>query len=105
MHFAAALANPIATPTVRIASGGSTIEAPRSWTKEDKTLFASLPPEIAAAVAKREQNRETVLRRSQNETAELRNELKRLKADAATKSADRKEDDNAHERGSVQQDG
>lgn len=46
------------------------IEPPRSWTKEDKEEFATYPREAQEKIARREQDRETALRRSQNETAE-----------------------------------
>ena len=83
LHNAASVGNPIATPIVRTATSASTIEPPRSWAKDEKQLFTELPVEIQAVVARREQDRETVLRRAQNEAGELR----RLMA-AAVKSAD-----------------
>ncbi len=48
------------------------IEAPRSWTKEQKAQFASFPREAQEVIAAREQDRETHLRRGQNELAEQR---------------------------------
>ena len=51
-------------------------EPPRSWSKEDKLLFMSLPAQIRAVIARREQEREFGLRRKQNELAE---EIKKLK--------------------------
>jgi hypothetical protein len=85
LHFAAAMANPCATPVVRKTTGGSTIEAPRSWKADEKLSFYELPTEIQAVLARREQDRESALRRAQNEYAELK---KRLKADAEPKAAD-----------------
>ena len=46
------------------------IHAPNSWTKEEKEEFATYPREAQEKIARREQERETALRRSQNETAE-----------------------------------
>lgn len=46
------------------------IEPPRSWTKEEKEEFATYPREAQEKIARREQDRETALRRSQNEAAE-----------------------------------
>lgn len=46
------------------------IEPPRSWTKEDKELFRSLPPETQQRVADRERSREADFLRRQNEAAE-----------------------------------
>lgn len=48
------------------------IEAPNSWSKEDREVFADLPPEAQAIVAKRETQRDTEIRRVQNEAAEAR---------------------------------
>lgn len=46
------------------------IEPPRSWTKDEKERFASLPRETQEYVAQREQEREREVRRSQNEVAD-----------------------------------
>src|SRR5262245_28166478 len=76
LHTAASVGNPVATPVVRTVTGASTIEAPRSWDKESKFAFRELPPEIQAVIAKREQDRETAMRRAQNEAGELRRLIK-----------------------------
>jgi hypothetical protein len=70
LHNAAALGNPIATPLVRTITAASTIEAPRSRTKDEQRL------EVQLVVARRERDREITLRRSQNEAAELRKQLR-----------------------------
>jgi hypothetical protein len=46
------------------------IEAPRSWTKEEKEEFATYPREAQEKIARREQERDATIRRSQNESAE-----------------------------------
>lgn len=46
------------------------IEPPRSWTKEDKELFASLPRETQENIADRERSRERDFLNRQNEAAE-----------------------------------
>jgi hypothetical protein len=46
------------------------IEPPRSWTKEAKERWQSLPRETQEYLASREQERDREVRRSQNETAE-----------------------------------
>ena len=46
------------------------IEPPRSWTKEDKEVFSTLPRETQEKIAARDRARETEFRRSQNEAAE-----------------------------------
>lgn len=48
------------------------IEPPRSWTKEDKDEFLTYPREAQEKIARREQDRETALRRGQNDNAEQR---------------------------------
>ena len=64
-HFAAGLANPTATPTVwNVVSKIVTVEPPRSWPKNEKAMFALLPPEIKVVIAKREHDREIEIRRS-----------------------------------------
>ena len=46
------------------------IEPPRSWTKEDKELFTSLPRATQERIAERERSRESDFLRRQNEAAE-----------------------------------
>jgi hypothetical protein len=61
------------------------IEPPRSWTKEARERFASLPRETQEYLAEREQDRDRELRRSQNEAAVERKalEAERQKAEQA----------------------
>jgi hypothetical protein len=51
------------------------IEPPRSWTKEARERFASLPRETQEYLASREQDRDREVRRSQNDAAEQRKAL------------------------------
>lgn len=51
------------------------IEAPRSWTKEDKELFTNLPRETQERLAERERSRESDFLRRQNEAAESQKAL------------------------------
>jgi hypothetical protein len=46
------------------------IEPPRSWSKEEKERFATLPRDTQEYLAQRETERDTALRRGQNEQAE-----------------------------------
>src|SRR5262249_53107890 len=57
------------------------IEPPRSWTKDDKELFKSLPRETQERIAERERLRESDFLRRQNESAD------KLKALAAREQA------------------
>ncbi len=61
------------------------IEPPRSWTKEEKEEFATYPREAQEKIARREQDRETSLRRSQNEAADAKKaiEAERAKVEQA----------------------
>jgi hypothetical protein len=52
------------------ADEAPSIEPPRSWTKEDKELFRSLPRETQEHLAERERSREADFLRRQNEAAE-----------------------------------
>jgi hypothetical protein len=64
-------------------AGLAPIEPPRSWTKEARERFASLPRETQEYLALREQERDRELRRTQNEAAEQRKglEAERQKAE------------------------
>jgi hypothetical protein len=81
MHFAASLGNPIATPLVRTITAASTIDSPRSWTREEQQAFRELPVEIQRVVARRERDREVQLRRMQNEIAAIKKRLSQTAAD------------------------
>jgi hypothetical protein len=65
---------PVAAALNRIAP----IDPPRSWPKEEKQRFASLPHDLQKYVAYHEERREKEIRRAQNEAAVARNELKKL---------------------------
>jgi hypothetical protein len=83
LHIAASVGDPVATPTVRMITAASTIEAPRSWDKDAKHRFAELPVELQRVVAARERDRERELRRAQNTAAEAAAEVRRLLKTAA----------------------
>jgi hypothetical protein len=71
LHNAASVGNPVSAPVVA-ATLGTTVDPPRSWKKEDKEFFTTLPLHTQEIVARREQQREVELRRLQNETARYR---------------------------------
>jgi hypothetical protein len=85
LHDYRSVANPYATTAVRtVLLRRLTIEFPRSWTRADKLLFAALPPEVRSVIWSRETQRDSALRRKQNE---LSDEIKRLnKTDAVPNS-------------------
>jgi hypothetical protein len=72
-------------PAAAQAAEQAPIEPPRSWTKEARERFASLPRETQEYLASREQDRDRELRRSQNEAAEQRKavEAERRQAEQA----------------------
>jgi hypothetical protein len=74
LHVAAAVGDPVPAPIVS-STLGSSIDPPRSWKKEDKAFFATLPLYAQEIIATREQDREVHLRRCQNELAELKKRL------------------------------
>jgi hypothetical protein len=85
-HQAQLLPCPIGTDCVRaVLSELLQDKPPRSWKSSEQLLWAELPPEIRAAVARREHERELVIRRCQNQAAAAKAELKRLSDSAETK--------------------
>lgn len=83
LHDVHALPNPVPTEVVRrTIAAVMKVDPPRSWPGADKTLFARLPIDVQAAIERREQQRETFIRRLQNEMAALKaNEQKRIEAE------------------------
>lgn len=72
-HDAANLANPVATAAVRSELNRVLrLTPPRSWKAHEKLLWADLPPDIRATVARREQQRETEVRRMMSKVDELK---------------------------------
>jgi hypothetical protein len=72
-HDATGLSNPAATLAVRtelwrILELG---DGPRTWPKADRPLWASLPIEVRAVIARREEQTHTALRRLQNRMSDL----------------------------------
>jgi hypothetical protein len=76
-------AEPASPAGLALPAGQAPIEPPRSWTKEARERFASLPRETQEYLAQREQERDRELRRTQNEAAEQRKglEAERQKAE------------------------
>jgi hypothetical protein len=70
------LPSPIASAVVRLETGRALkVEPPRTWKKEEQSLFFSLPPEIRGVVARRSKHDSDLIRRLQNDNAELRRQL------------------------------
>jgi hypothetical protein len=65
LHDHYGLPSPIATTAARYALEQVVkSEAPRSWTREEKLLWASLPPEIRAVIQRRDKDQEKAMRRA-----------------------------------------
>ena len=81
LHDHHSLANPTQTAAVRTALE-SIIKSdpPRSWPKEDRASWATLPPDIRQAIARREEQRDQALRQAQNKLAEERHRTRRESA-------------------------
>jgi hypothetical protein len=78
-HVAEGLADPTAGGAVASAINGiSKIDPPRSWPKEQKLRFYSLPYDLQGYVADQADKREKEIRRAQNEAANARQELKAI---------------------------
>lgn len=80
-----ASADPAAEPRPEAGADLPPIEPPRSWTKEDKDLFTSLPRATQERIAERERSREGDFNRRQQEAAEKGKalEAERSKAEQA----------------------
>jgi hypothetical protein len=77
LHDQTGLANPCATFAVeQILAVLFKTAPPRSWPRAEQSIFASLPASLQAIIARREKERESGLRRKQNELAE---QIKKLK--------------------------
>src|SRR5262249_28026235 len=73
LHDRYGLSDPVSSSAARYALGYAIpTEAPRSWNKLEKEAFVQLPPEVKAAIHRREHQRETEVRRMQNQLAELK---------------------------------
>jgi len=73
LHDIHNLPNPVTTAVVRAALASIIdFEPPRSWSLQEKAKFIEIPAEAREIIARRTKQRETELRRVQNELAELR---------------------------------
>jgi hypothetical protein len=75
-HYMNGLADPtLGGPVTATVNDIAKITLPRAWPKEQKGRFAQLPYDLQVYVAAHEAQRETALRRAQNETAKARQAL------------------------------
>ena len=75
LHSNNNLANPIATIPVRLILTEILKLDPPRWNKSEQLLWAALPPEVQAVISKRDKQTSTLIRRLQNENAELKKQL------------------------------
>ena len=77
LHDRNGFSSPASTSLVRFALNKlRPVDPPRSWTAKEQAMFVALPEEIQGVISRKEKNRETDLRRRQNELAELKKEAK-----------------------------
>ncbi|WP_426419510.1 hypothetical protein [Bradyrhizobium genosp. A] len=70
MHASLGLADPtLGSPAANAMSAVAAVAPPRSWPRQFKQRFGSLPYDIQAYLAAHETQRERALRRAQNEAA------------------------------------
>ena len=78
-HVNQNLGSPTATPAVRaVLSEILKLNPPRSWTKDERLLFASLPPEVQFIVERHTRLDSNAVRKAQNEAAALKHQLEAL---------------------------
>lgn len=63
------------------------IEAPNSWSKDDRELFTTLPRETQEVIARRERERDAATQRVMNESAQVRKAAEAERAQAAQERA------------------
>ena len=74
-HDVVGLANPVATAAVRaVLESRVSVEYPKSWSKEDRRIFASVDPVVRSIILRRENERDRALRNKQNEAAKAAKE-------------------------------
>jgi hypothetical protein len=74
-HQAHGLPCPVSTNVVRAQLNVMLDDKPPRWKPDEQLLWAALPPEIRGILTRKERERDTALRRKQNELAELKRNL------------------------------
>jgi hypothetical protein len=73
IHDEKGMPSPVAAAAVRsTVTRILDLKPPRSWRKAEQLMFAELPIEVRAVIARREEDRDRELRRLQNELAKLK---------------------------------
>ncbi|PDT55766.1 hypothetical protein CO678_42010 [Bradyrhizobium diazoefficiens] len=72
LHYTIGLADPtLGYPVATLVSEIAKIEPPRSWAKQYKERFKTLPYDVQLYITEREKQRDSEVRRAQNKAAEL----------------------------------
>jgi hypothetical protein len=78
-HLSNNLADPTAGGLVgEVINSIALIERPRSWAKTEEERWKSLPYDMQVFLSHREQQRDTAVRRAQNEAADARKQLEAI---------------------------
>lgn len=81
-HYCIGLPDPVASAPVSIEINKlSRISPPRSWPREEQIRFATLPYDIQAWLSKRQTHDDNLIRKLQNDNAELRKQHGRIQTD------------------------
>jgi hypothetical protein len=76
LHDNYLLPNPTAVAVVRAElSAALQVSPPRNWKREEQLLFVTLPPDVQAIVARRAKTDSDLIRKLQNQNAELKKQL------------------------------
>jgi hypothetical protein len=95
LHVSVGLADPTLGSVVAEAiSGLAKIDPPRSWPAAHKQRFKSLPYDLQVYVASHEAQRESALRRAQNEAASARQKLAAYLKNETRSNEESKSDEN-----------
>jgi len=79
VHSNANLANPIATAAVRsVLSEILKLDPPRSWSRADRLVYATLPIEAQAIIERRAKEDSKAVRKAQADAAALKHQLEAL---------------------------
>ena len=83
LHYTVGLADPtLGHPVATLVSEIGAVEPPRSWDKEHKARFKSLPYDLQLYLAAKEAQREVTVRRVFSERDRLKDELMAIKEPA-----------------------
>jgi hypothetical protein len=83
-------------PVAGAIDEASAIDPPRSWPKEYKLRFKSLPYDLKSFLARHDAQREKALRRAQNETAVARKKMSSARPEEPKDDTEKNTDEATH---------